>query len=136
MDKTLRSCWHHRARFFIELWNSISLMVFLFAAQVSTSLPARHRRFGFLFVTASKITFQTTSTGEPLFAIWFEFAATFCIICEYGELGSCAFFAITIEFAKLVLMKPGSIKTTFIPKDSNSYTIDSDKPSTANLVLT
>ena len=95
MDKTVRSCWHHHARFFIELWNSISLMVFLFATQVSTSLPVRYRRFG-----------------------------------------GCAFFAITIEFAKLVLMKPGSIKTTFIPKDSNSYAIDSDKPSTANLVLT
>jgi hypothetical protein len=33
-------------------------------------------------------------------------------------------------------MKPGSIKTTFIPKGSNSYAIDSDKPSTANLLLT
>jgi hypothetical protein len=89
-----------------------------------------------LIVKASKITFETTSTGEPLYAIWFEFAAIFYIICEYGELGSCAFFGITIEFAKLVLMKPGSIKTTFIPNGSNSYAIDSDKPSTANLVLT
>jgi hypothetical protein len=111
-------------------------MVFLFAAQVSTSLPVRYQKFGFLIVKASKITFETTSTGEPLYAIWFEFAAIFYIICEYGELGSCAFFGITIEFAKLVLMKPGSIKTTFIPKSSNSYAIDSDKPLTANLVLT
>jgi hypothetical protein len=36
----------------------------------------------------------------------------------------------------LVLMKPGSIKTTFIPKSSNSYAIDSDKTLTANLILT
>jgi hypothetical protein len=36
-------------------WNSASLMVFLLAAQVSTSLPAKYRRFGLLFVTASKI---------------------------------------------------------------------------------
>ncbi|HEY6163509.1 MAG TPA: hypothetical protein VIW25_01245 [Nitrososphaeraceae archaeon] len=111
-------------------------MIFLFAAQVSTSLPVRYQKFGCLIVKASKITFETTSTGEPLYAIWFEFAAIFYIICEYGELGSCAFFGITIEFAKLVLMKPGSIKTTFIPKSSNSYAIDSDKPLTANLVLT
>jgi len=111
-------------------------MVFLFGARVSTSLPIRYQKFGFLIVKASKITFETTSTGEPLYAIWFEFAAIFYIICEYGELGSCAFFGITIEFAKLVLMKPGSIKTTFIPKSSNSYAIDSDKPLTANLVLT
>ena len=111
-------------------------MVFLFAAQVSTSLPARYRRFGFLLVTASKITFETTLTGEPLFANWFEFADIFCIICEYGELGFWALLATTIEFPKLVLMNPGSIKTTFIPKGSNSYEIDSDKPSSANLVLT
>jgi len=52
-------------------------MVFLFAAQVSAFLPARYRKFGFLLVTASKITFETASTGEPLFAICFEFAATF-----------------------------------------------------------
>jgi len=52
-------------------------MVFLFAAQVSTSLPARYQKFGFLLVTASNITFETTSKGEPLYAIWFEFAATF-----------------------------------------------------------
>lgn len=111
-------------------------MVFLFAAQVSTSLPARYQKFGFLLVTASNITFETTSKGEPLYAIWFEFAAIFCMICEYGELGSCAFFGITIEFAKLVLKKPSSIKTTFIPKSSNSYAIDSDRTLTANLVLT
>jgi hypothetical protein len=37
-------------------------MVFLFAAQVSTSLPVRYRRFGFFLVTASKITYETTST--------------------------------------------------------------------------
>jgi hypothetical protein len=30
-----------------------------------------------LIVKASKITFETTSTGEPLYAIWFEFAAIF-----------------------------------------------------------
>ena len=62
-------------------------MIFLFAAQVSTSLPVRYQKFGFLIVKASKITFETTSTGEPLYAIWFEFAAIFYIICEYGELG-------------------------------------------------
>ena len=67
MDKITRSCWHHRARLFIELRNSISLMVFLFPAQVSTSLPVRYQRFGFLLVTASRITYETTSTEAIAF---------------------------------------------------------------------
>jgi hypothetical protein len=68
-------------------------MVFLFAAQVSTSLPTRYRRFGLLLVTASRIAFETTSTEKAFFAISFEFACILCIISEYGELGSCAFLA-------------------------------------------
>jgi hypothetical protein len=93
-------CNQHHVIFFIILRNSVSLIVFLFAAQTSTSLPARYRRFGFLLVTAYKITFATNSAGAPLSAIELEFAATFCIICEYGEFGSCDFFAMTIAWPK------------------------------------
>jgi hypothetical protein len=107
----------------------------LFAAQVSKTLPAKYRRFGFLFVTASKITFEKTSTGGPFFGISPEFTAIFYIICEFGELGFCTFLAMTIAFAKLVRMNPDSINTTFIPNGSISYAIDSVKSSTANLLL-
>jgi hypothetical protein len=96
-------------------------MVFLLAAQVSTSLPTKYRRFGLLFVTASKIALETTSTGEAFFVISPEFACILCIIFEYGEFRSCAFLAINIAFAKLVLMKPGSINTSFIPNVTIVY---------------
>ena len=36
---------------------------------------------------------------------------------------------------KLVLIKPGSIRITFIPNGSSSYEIDSVRPSTANFVF-
>ena len=49
------------------LWNSVSPMVFLLAAQASTSLPTRYRRFGLLLLTASRIAFETTSTEEAFF---------------------------------------------------------------------
>jgi hypothetical protein len=48
-------------------------------------------------------------------AISFELVCIFCIIGEYGELGSCAFLTMTIAFEKLVLMNLGSINTTLMP---------------------
>ena len=105
-------------------------------AHFSTSLHAKYRRFGSLFVTACRITFETTSTGELFFTISLEFAPFFASFVNMVNLRSCAFLAMTIALAKLVLMNPGSINTTFIPNCSNSYVIDSLKPSIANLELT
>lgn len=51
------------------------------------------------------------------------------------DAGSCAFLATIIACSKLVLTKPGSNKITRIPNGSNSYAIDSLRPSTANMVL-
>src|ERR671921_198337 len=46
------------------------------------------------------------------------------------------FFDMTLFFLKFVLITPGSIITTLIPNGSNSYDIDSLRPSKANLLLT
>src|ERR687891_2657076 len=110
-------------------------MFFLPAAQDSASLPARYRRRGFGFEAASKIIFATNSGSEAFFAPSLILAIIFCISSEYGDDGSWAFLAMTIAFTALVLMKPGSINITFIPNGSNSYAIDSLRPSTANLEL-
>src|SRR5215211_1069851 len=57
---------------------------------------------------------------------------------EYGEMDELSndFFDITLFFLKFVLITPGSIITTLMPNGSNSYDIDSLRPSKANLLLT
>src|SRR5919106_1981943 len=57
---------------------------------------------------------------------------------EYGEIDESSndFFDITAFFLKFVLITPGSIITILIPNGSNSYDIDSLRPSKANLLLT
>src|SRR5919106_2450492 len=120
----------------IMLKNSSSSIFFLPAAQDSTSLPAKYRRRGFGFAAASRIIFATNSASDAFFASSANPAIVFCISSEYGDVESCAFLAMAIAFPKLVLIKPGSIKITLIPNGSNSYAIDSLKPSTANLVPT
>jgi hypothetical protein len=58
----------------------------------------------------------------------------FCIDL-YGELrGSDIFEAHFKFFKKFEPTPPGSMTTTLIPNGSNSYCIDSDRPSRANLV--
>ncbi len=72
----------------------------------STSLPARYLRFGFLAVAASTTTFAAELASEPFSSILFTVDDIICIIGEYGELGSCAFFAMTMSLAKFVLTIP------------------------------
>ena len=85
-----------------------------------TSLPTKYLRFGSLLVTASSTTFATRSGVDPLCCSWPLTLTTFCIICEYGEEGSCDFLATTTAFEKLVWINPSSLKITFIPNGSSS----------------
>jgi hypothetical protein len=52
------------------------------SAQVSTSLNTKYRRFRILFVTASKISLEITSTGEAFFTVSPEFACIRCIMSK------------------------------------------------------
>ena len=56
-------------------------------------------------------------------------------IDPYGELkGSVIFVEILKFFKKFEPTPPGFMTMILIPNDSNSYCIDSDRPSKANLV--
>src|SRR5215218_2782542 len=104
----------------------------------AASLPTVYLSCGFSDVTACSMVFAASSGGEDddaLSIIDLKWFSIFFVSGKYGDFGSKDFFAETLEFMMLVLIKPGSIMTTLIPNGASSYEIDSLKPSNANFVL-
>jgi len=63
---------------------------------------------------------------DPLCSSWLVTIASFCIICEYGELGSCDFLAMTKACEKLVLINPGLNQVTGYKIANNKGDIEND----------
>src|SRR6187200_1951829 len=102
----------------------------------AASLPTRYLLLAFSDVIAFRITSATCIGDEELFSnMGLNPSDTFFANSAYGELELAVFLA-ALEFSKkLVFTTPGSISMTFIPNSSNSYCIDSENPSKANLLL-
>ena len=116
--------------------NSISDRFFFASNIIATSFPTIYLFFGSSVFKTCNIIFAT-SVGDV--ACSCIMSISFWSLSKDGEYGD-PFLADCSEMVQLlkkfVLITPGSMMITFIPKGDSSYVNDSLKPSTANFVLT
>jgi hypothetical protein len=101
------------------------------------SFPTGYRNSGLSEVMASRIAFATSDGCIAFCTVRFNDSDILIFIWLHGESADSDGFvvlAVFIFFQKLELTAPGSISMILIPNGSNSYCIDSDRHSRANLV--